>query len=131
LTQAGARGPAFIRSAVHTVWLRGVRAPASWRYGVGVAAAVVSSLLRIALNPYWGLSFPYVFYFPATIFTALFGGLGPAWVGIGTCVALTTIWILPPMGSLAVSDPIDLVGLAVFVAADGIIVWIGASHRAT
>jgi signal transduction histidine kinase len=81
------------------------------------------------MNPYWGLRFPYVFYFPATLFTALFGGLGPAWVGIGICAVATVVWILPPTGSLAVSNPIDLVGLAVFIVADGIIAWIGASHR--
>src|SRR4029453_8516514 len=82
----------------------------------------------IAMDPYWGLRFPYVFYFPATLFTALFGGLGPAWVGI-RIFAVVTLWILPPTGSLAASDPIDLVGLAVFLVADGVIAWIGASYR--
>jgi signal transduction histidine kinase len=81
------------------------------------------------MNPYWGLRVPYVFYFPATLFTALFGGLGPAWVGIGICSVATVVWILPPAGSLAVANPIDLVGLAVFIVADGLIAWIGASHR--
>jgi len=89
-----------------------------------MVAALVPALLRIAMNPYWGLRFPYVFYFPATLFTALFGGLGPAWVGIGICAVLTFVWILPPTGSL-----IDVVGLVAFIVADGIIAWIGASHR--
>jgi signal transduction histidine kinase len=80
------------------------------------------------MNPYWGVEFPYVFYFPATLFTALFSGLGPAWVGIGICAVVTGVWILPPTGSLAVAN-LDLVGLAVFIVADGIIAWIGASHR--
>ena len=81
------------------------------------------------MNPYWGSRFTYIFYFPATLFTALFGGLGPAWVGIGICAVVTKVWILPPTGLLAASDPIDLVGLAVFLVADGIIAWIGASYR--
>lgn len=118
-----------MRATIHALWLRGLRTPASVRYGVAVVAALVPSLLRIALNPYFGLRFPYVFYFPATMFTALFGGLGPAWMGIGICAVLTTVWILPPSGSLTVSNPIDLVGLATFVVADGIIAWIGASYR--
>jgi signal transduction histidine kinase len=42
---------------------------------------------------------------------------------------VTKVWILPPPGLLAASDPIDLVGLAVFLVADGIIAWIGASQR--
>ena len=99
-----------MRAALHALWLRGLRTPAHWRYGVGIVAALVPSLLRIAMNPYWDFRFPYVFYFPATLFAALFGGLGPAWVGIGICAVLTTVWILPPIGSLAVSNPIDLVG---------------------
>jgi K+-sensing histidine kinase KdpD len=118
-----------VRAALHALWLRGLRTPARWRYAVGVLAALVPSLLRIAMNPYWGLRWPYAFYFPATLFSALFGGLGPAWVGIGICVVVTAVWILPPTGSLAVSNPIDRVGLAVFIVADGIIAWIGASHR--
>jgi signal transduction histidine kinase len=81
------------------------------------------------MEPYWGMRFLYAAYFPATLFTALFGGLGPAWVGIGICAVLTTVWILPPTGSFAVSDPIDLLGLVLFLVADGIIAWIGASHR--
>jgi signal transduction histidine kinase len=118
-----------VRAALNAVWLRGLRTPAHWRYGVGIVAALLPVMLRIAMNPYWGLRFPYVFYFPATMFTALFGGLGPAWVGIGICAVMTMMWILPPIDSLAVSNTIDLVGLTVFIVADGIIAWIGASYR--
>ena len=96
---------------------------------MGIVAALVPSLLRITLHPYLGVGLPYAFYFPATMFTALFGGLGPAWLGIGICAGVTAVWILPRAGSLAVSNTIDLAGLAVFIAADGIIAWIGASHR--
>jgi signal transduction histidine kinase len=81
------------------------------------------------MNPYWGLRWPYALYFPATLFTALFGGLGPAWVGIGICAVVSAVWILPPTGSLAVSNTTDLMGLAVFIVTDGIVAWIGASHR--
>ena len=118
-----------MRATLHALWLRGLRTPAPSRYAVGVVAALVSSLLRIALNPYWGESFSYVFYFPATLFTALFSGLRPAWVGIGICAVLTEMWILPPTGWLAGSSPIDLIGLAAFIVADALIAWIGASYR--
>jgi signal transduction histidine kinase len=37
---------------------------------------------------------------------------------------ITFVWILPPTGSL-----IDVVGLVAFIVADGVIAWIGASHR--
>jgi len=118
-----------VRAALNALWLHGLRTPAHWRYGVGIFAALLASLARIALNPFWGTSFPYVFFFPTTLFTALFAGLGPACVGIVICVAMTFVWVLPPTGMLMVSDRIDLVGLAVYVVADGIIAWIGAAHR--
>ena len=118
-----------MRAALNALWLRGLRTPAHWRYGVGIVAALAPSLLRVAMNPYWGLRFPYVFYFPATMFTALFSGLGPAWVGIGICAVMTAVWVLPPIGSVAVSNTIDLVGLTAFIVVDGIIAWIGASYR--
>jgi two-component system, sensor histidine kinase len=50
-------------------------------------------------------------------------------VGIAICAVLTLVWILPLTGSLALSNAIDLVGLAVFIVADGLIAWIGASYR--
>jgi signal transduction histidine kinase len=118
-----------VRAALNALWLRGLQAPAQWRYGVGIVAALAPSLLRVAMNPYWGFSFPYVFYFPATMFTALFSGLGPAWVGIGICAVISAVWVLPPIGSVAVSNTIDLLGLSAFIVADGIIAWIGASYR--
>jgi signal transduction histidine kinase len=118
-----------MRAVLHALWLRGLRTPAPVRYGVAAVAALLPSLLRIAMNPYWGLRLPYVFFFPATLFTALFSGLGPAWVGIGIFALVSATWILPRTDSLAVSNPIDLVGLAAFIVADGIIAWIGASHR--
>ena len=61
-----------VRRAFHALWLRGLRASALRRYGVGVVAAIGASLIRILLNPFWGTSFlPYIFLFPATLFTAL------------------------------------------------------------
>jgi signal transduction histidine kinase len=119
----------IVRGTLNALWLRGLRTPAHWRYGVGIVVALAPSLLRVAMNPYWGLRLPYVFYFPATMFTALFSGLGPAWVGIGICAVMTAVWVLPPIGSVAVSNTVDLVGLIAFIVADGIIAWIGASYR--
>src|SRR4029450_12987686 len=97
----------IVRAALDALWLRGLRTPAHWRYGVGIVAALAPSLLRTPMTPYWGWSFTYVFCFPATLFTALFGGLGPAWVGIGICAVLAAVWILPSTGFLAGSDSRD------------------------
>jgi signal transduction histidine kinase len=118
-----------VRAVLHALWLRGLRTPAHWRYGVGVLAALVASLVRIALNPFWGTSFPYIFYFPMTLFTALFGGLGPAWLGIALCAVMTFVWVLPSTGLLLVADRVNLAGLMVYLVVDGLVAWIGAAHR--
>ena len=97
---------------------------------MGIGAALIASFLRIALNPVWGTSFPYIFFFPATLFTALYGGAGPAWAGIAVCAVMTFVWVLPPTGVPIVSDRVDVLGLMVYVAADGVVAWIGAGHRA-
>jgi signal transduction histidine kinase len=46
------------------------------------------------------------------------------------CLTLShRLWILPPTGSLAVANPLDLVGLAVYIVVGSMIAWIGATHR--
>jgi signal transduction histidine kinase len=119
-----------VKTALNALWVRGLRTPAPWRYSLGISAALVASLARIALNPYWGTSFPYIFFFPTTLFTALMAGLGPAWLGIVICAAMTFVWILPPTGVLTISDRVDLVGMMVYLVVDGLVAWIGAAHRA-
>jgi PAS domain S-box-containing protein len=81
------------------------------------------------VNPFWGTNFPYIFYFPATVFIALFAGAVPAFLGIAITSTLTLAWILPPTGSLEIRDLVDVVGLCVYVAVDGLIAWIGTMYR--
>ena len=130
LRRPEASGPTFMRSALNALWLRGLRAPAHWRYGVAGVAALLASFIRIALDPFWGTRFlPYIFFFPATLLTALFGGLGPAWAGIAISSVMTVVWILPPTRSLFVENSRDLIGLAVYIVVAGVVAWIGAAHR--
>ena len=42
---------------------------------------------------------------------------------------MTFVWILPSTGLLLVADRVDLAGLMVYVAVDGLVAWIGAAHR--
>jgi signal transduction histidine kinase len=121
---------AFVTPALRGLWLRGLGTPAALRYGLGVAAALAAGLLRIALNPFWGTNLPYIFFFPMTLLTALFGGLGPALVGIGICAVITVVWVLPPLGVLSVTSPVDFAGLMAYLLIDGLVAWIGAAHRA-
>jgi len=121
--------PGPVRTALYGLWLRGLSMPASRRYALGIGAAVVASLVRISLNPWWGTNLPYIFYFPTTLFTALFAGGGPAWLGMAVCGFMTLVWVLPPVSVLSVTDHVDLVGLMVYVFVDGMVAWVGGAHR--
>jgi signal transduction histidine kinase/ActR/RegA family two-component response regulator len=112
-----------VGSVLRRFWIRGLRSPPSVRYTFGMAIAVAASLIRTALNPVWGESFPFIFFFPATLFTALFGGIGPALTGVALFTATTAAWILPTSG------PLELVGLGVYVLVDVFVAWLGATHR--
>lgn len=81
------------RPILYRLWLKGVSAPAPLRYAVGIGAALSASFFRIVLNPVWGTSFPYIFFFPTTLFTALYGGAGPACAGIAVCAIMTFVWV--------------------------------------
>src|SRR4051812_50128708 len=49
----------------------------SWRYTLAVATSVFTLALRIALEHWVEGSSPYLFFIPAVMFSAWFGGLGP------------------------------------------------------
>jgi PAS domain S-box-containing protein len=86
------------------------------RYGVAVALAIASVVVRLALDPTWGLRLPYITLFPAIMLSAWIGGVGPGVVTtLLTAVAAEYFWI-EPAGSWAVQDKTEFVGLALFVA---------------
>jgi len=81
-----------------------------------VAAAVTVALATILELSFHGLRMdaPYVLFFAAVVASAWIGGLGPALLAAALST-LAIVWIvIPPVGSLAVSDPRALAGLAAF-----------------
>ena len=85
------------------------------RYGVAVTAAVMAILVRLALDPAWGIKLPYITFFPAIMVVGWLGGL---WPGIVTTLITGTAalyyWIEPSYSWL-VKEPADWLGLVVFV----------------
>jgi signal transduction histidine kinase/CheY-like chemotaxis protein len=122
-------GTSPTQSVLRHVWVHGLQAPRPVRYAFGIAVAVVASLIRIAFNPVWGESSPFIFYFPATLFTALLVGLGPALTGVAVCLVITVGWVIPPSGAWWSKNAVELAGLGVYVVVDVLIAWLGAAHR--
>ncbi|HEV8202412.1 MAG TPA: PAS domain-containing protein [Candidatus Polarisedimenticolia bacterium] len=106
-----------------------MRIPAWMRYAWAIVAAVAVVLLRLAFNRLWGPNFPFLFYFPITLFTGLFVGFGPAVVGLAVMAVMTAWWVMLPLRAASVTAPVDWMGLAGFLAVDLLIAWIAARHR--
>ncbi len=91
------------------------------RYGVAIAAAAAGTLLRLALNPLWGVGLPFVFMFPSIMLSAWFGGF---WPGVCTtllsAVAADYFW-MTPLHSQMFNDPADLLALFIFIASGVVI----------
>jgi PAS domain S-box-containing protein len=86
------------------------------RYGAAVALVAAAILIRLALDPIWGLRLPYITLFPAIMLSAWIGGAGPGILTtVLTAAAAEYFWI-EPTGSWAVHDKTEFVGLGLFVA---------------
>jgi signal transduction histidine kinase len=86
------------------------------RYGVAVLATVMGFTLRhLVVGAYDAAVVPYVTLLPAVMLTAIFAGLGPAFVATACAAALADYFILPPHG-FGIARPQDAVGLALFCA---------------
>ena len=107
------------------------RRPAWMRYGVAVAATAVAVGLRVGPLRALGSHVPYVTFYPAVILTALYGGFFPGLLATGASAILAAIFLIEPLGQLAIRDPLDALGLAIFVASATVVSWIcEAMHRA-
>jgi PAS domain S-box-containing protein len=86
------------------------------RYGAAAVLAVAAVAIRLALDPLWGVTLPYITLFPAIMVSAWIGGALPGIVTtVLTALAAEYFWI-EPQGSWNVHDKTELIGLGLFVA---------------
>lgn len=98
-----------------------VGASAWARYGIAVGAAAVAVLVRLALDPVWGLRLPYITLFPAIMLSAWFGGLWPGLVTTVLCATAAEYFWMEPARSWSIGNASDVLGLLVFVAVGALI----------
>ena len=91
---------------------RGRRLSPLTGYGIAVAAAAAATLLRVALDPTWGAKLPLILFYPAIMVAAWLGGFGPGFVTTLLCAAAADYFWMAPVGSLALEDVGDFVGLS-------------------
>ena len=85
------------------------------RYGVAVAAVVVATAVKIALDPVLGQDNPFVLLFSAVVVSGWFGGMGPAVTATIASALVAAYYFLPPDFSLRIAAPGDRLRLVTFI----------------
>jgi PAS domain S-box-containing protein len=99
------------------------------RYLIAVAVVVIGLMARQALEPLWQERLPYITLFPAIMVSAWRGGFGPGLVTtVLSAIGAGYYWV-PPLRSLYITDPGELVGLTVFVAVGAVISALNEAWR--
>jgi PAS domain S-box-containing protein len=99
------------------------------RYGIAVAAAVLSILMRLGLDAVWGGGFRYIMLFPAVMLSAWLGGFWP-----GILTTLLCAWTSEYLWGGQIypwseSSPAALLGLGMFVAVGAVISALNEAWR--
>ena len=115
----GSAGPIdfWRRSPSLTVWSG---------YGAALAAVGLALLFRYSLRDSFGVTVPYLQFYPAIILAAWFGGLGPGVLATVVSALAAMYAFLPPAG-FAVGGAENQLSLAVFVGTGVLIAWL--NHR--
>ena len=108
------------------------RERASWqRYFIAILAVVLAIGTRALIDPFLGSRFTLVTVLFAVIPAVWYGGRGPALLALVLSLLGTCYLFLPPRYSIFISDPIDHVGLVVYVVLGvGLVVLGETVHRA-
>ena len=86
-----------------------------WRVALGVVAAVIGVVLRLAIQDFLGNRVAYVTFYPVVAVVALFGGSVSGIVAALLCAAVAHVWLFP-LGHLG-----DWIGLSVFLVSAAMI----------
>jgi len=96
--------------------LSAVRESLPLRYGLAVAVVVIAAALRVAITPVFGDRNELLFFYPAIMVAAWFGGLGPGLISTGFSAATAAYLFLEPRRTLLLTHASDRLALVLFVA---------------
>jgi two-component system, cell cycle sensor histidine kinase and response regulator CckA len=104
-------------------------------YGAAVVAVALALALRSALTPTLGSALPFITLFPAIFLAAYLGGLGPTLLATLLGAATALYLFIEPRSSLALTDPVAQLGVALFGLSGVAAGWLGEArlraHRST
>jgi len=108
-------------------WLPAGASSLTSRYLVAFGVFGAALLFRYVFWELLGLKVPFLQFYPAIIFAAWYSGLGPGLLTTTLSAVVAMYLLLPPLGSVAVSESADQLALGVFVATGVVSSWV--SHR--
>lgn len=103
--------------------------PRAARYAVSLLLIVAVLLLRFALQPWLGLSGPYLQFFPAVMLASWLGGIGPGLLAVTLATAASDFFFLRPTYSFAIAETADRVSLTLFALIGLAVVWLFEKAR--
>ena len=96
--------------------IRPRRAPAApFRYGVAILVVAIALAATYFFAPLVA-SMRLIFLWSAILVAAAYGGIGPALLALGLSVVGAAVLVFPPVGSIAIADPADVLRLGIFTA---------------
>jgi len=90
-------------------------APKVTSYSVAVAATVVATLVRMALDPILGEEYPYITFMFAIVLTAWYGGAGPSMLALVLGFMSAAFYFKYPRGSVEVYGLGPQIGLSLYI----------------
>ncbi len=103
--------------------------PALLRYGFATLTVALAVLVRLPLSAFLGTDVPFLFFFPAVMVAAWYGGLGPGLLATGLAALAADYFFLPPFGTLGVPDFGGVVQIALFLGVCVVITMLTQSLR--
>lgn len=103
--------------------------PALNRYGVAVLLTAIAIAVRLRLTSVLGTDVPFILFFPTVTLCAWYGGFGPGLVATALSALAALFLYIEPLHSLSLSNPRDIIPLALFISGSSFMSWICGSLR--
>ena len=88
----------------------------------------MATVARLALDPFLGALLPFVTYYAAVLFTAWYGGVGPAILAVVLGSLLSDYFFLAPLHSVQIADETAF-GMALFNVAGLFVIFYSRDHQ--
>jgi signal transduction histidine kinase/ActR/RegA family two-component response regulator len=103
--------------------------PAYYRDIVAVAVVIAAAAIRLTFLSAMGTQAPYVIFFPAVMFAAIYGGWRGGMLAMALSAILANYFWVGPVGLFPIGQPADQLALVVFLVSGVMIIWVSEAMR--